>query len=204
MVILTKIVSYYQIRQKMFYLNTLVIIKIEYALFRWEDYIENAKWIGIGDKNCTNSKLLFNSVIGKLENLISMIKYYYFYGEEEINPNIWHIIDHQNNGRCFMAIPTQEMISKGIKKIKVEVLADIKIIFHTLGTFLTSKSKSQLKLKLGKKVDLKLTHQVYDMLDYGGKMCNQDPNYSIDSCSEEVFEMKVIGNEISLLMVKWT
>ena len=129
-----------------------------------------------------------------MENLISTIEYYYFHGEEETNPNILHIIDHQNNGRCFMAIPTQEMISKGIKMIKVYVLADVKIIALTPRTYLTSRIKSQVKLKLGKKVDLKLTHQVYDMLDYGGNICNHDPDYSIDSCSEQVFEKKIIGN----------
>ena len=130
-----------------------------------------------------------------------MIKYYYFYGEEEINPNIWHIIDHQNNGRCFMAIPTKEMINKGIKMINIDVLADVKIIALTPQTYLTSRIKSQVKLKLGKKVDLKLTHQVYDMLDYGGKICNHDPNYSLDSCSEEVFEKRVIGTESLSLIV---
>ena len=122
-----------------------------YILFRWEAYTEKAVWIGFGDENCTNSKLIFDSVVGKLENLISKIEYFYFHGEGETNPNIWHIIDHQNNGRCFMAIPTQKMISKGIKNISVKVLADIKIIFLTPGTFLTSRTKSQIKLKLGKK-----------------------------------------------------
>ena len=170
-------------------------------LFRWEAYSEEAVWIGFGDENCTNSKLIFNSVIGKLENLISKIKYFYFHGEGETNPNIWHIIDHQNNGRCFMAIPTHEMINKGIKKIKVKVLADIKIIFHTLGTYLTSKSKSQVKLKLGKKVDLKLTYQVYDMLDYGGKICNHNTNYSKDFCSEEAFEKNAIGTKIFFIII---
>ena len=168
------------------------------TLFRWEAYTEDAIWIGFGDKKCTNSKLLFNSIVGKLENLIFNIKYNFFHGEIETNPNIWHIIDHQNNGRCFMAIPTQKMISKGIKNISVKVLADIKIIFLTPGTFLTSRTKSQIKLKLGKKVDLKLIHQVYNMLDYGGKICNHNPNYSKDFCSEEMFEKKVIGTSISL------
>ena len=150
--------------------------------------------------------MLFISVIGKLEKLISKIKYHYFHhGEKDKNPDIWHIIDHQNNGRCFMAIPTQEMINKGIKMIDVYVLADVKVIFLTPGTYLTTNIKSQVKLKLGKKVDLKLTHQVYDMIDYGGKICNHDLNYSKDFCSQEIFESKTIGILIFLIYccLKW-
>ena len=85
------------------------------------------------------------------------------------------------------------MIRKGIKKITIYAKTSIKISFMTPGTYLTAKVQNKLKIYAGKKVNFKVIHQVYDMIDYGGKICNHDLNYSKDFCSQEIFESKTIG-----------
>ena len=169
-----------------------------YKWIRFEAYVFGATWTGVGDENCTNPKKLYESTIGKRENLFSKIRYSYFNGEEEKNPkNIWSVVDQVEDGRCFVANPTHQMLEKGIKMITVYAKTDFKVIFTTPGIHLTSDIRNRVKFPLGRKADLRIVHQVYDMVDYGGEKCNDSYTYSKDMCTEELFEKKVTGNSFN-------
>ena len=86
------------------------------------------------------------------------------------------------------------MIRKGIKKITIYAKASIKISFMTPGTYLTAKVQNKLKIYAGKKVNFKVVHQVYDMIDFGGEKCIASDDYSKDLCTQELFERKIMGN----------
>ena len=163
--------------------------------FRYEGYVKKAKWTGVGNQNCTNPKKLYESTIGKFEDLISKIQYIYYTGEREKNPkNVWSSVDQVEDGRCYVLNPTQKMVNKGIKIIAVTAKSDIKVIFNTPGTYLTSEVRNRVKIQMGRKADLKVVHQVYDMIDFGGEKCNDNYTYNRDVCTEELFEKKVMGN----------
>ena len=49
-----------------------------------EEYEEGANWVGTGDENCTNPKLLWESIVVKLEDLISFVEFDYYDGTKMI------------------------------------------------------------------------------------------------------------------------
>ena len=112
--------------------------------------IKEATWAGFGPhEQCTNPKLFWESIVPKLEHLVSFIKFEYYDGSEKeelcsvnemenissVDDSIW--------GRCFKITPTLNMKRKGIRKIKIEFLSLSLVFIHTPGLLKTDTSRAQ-------------------------------------------------------------
>ena len=86
---------------------------------------------------------------------------------------IWKFIDDYSYGRCVQTTPTIEMIQFGIRRLELQFRTRVRLLFHTLGVFKTSRSaKTSIEPKFGSYIRLDLEHQVFDLLDIEGKPCN--------------------------------
>ena len=115
------------------------------------DY-ESGKWVGNAtlDENCTNPKVLFESIVQKPEDVISHITYDYFDGSDTTveyanSSKIMSRVDTSIYGRCFTFSPTEKMIKLGIKAITVQGLRQMSmLIFHTNGMFESQEDRTAI------------------------------------------------------------
>ena len=171
--------------------------KFQNSHFRAESYTLG-KWIGTGNENCTNPKLLYESIVIKAENLISEIKYAYFddKGKLTISPLHQNSILTNNDigkyGRCFTAKATKSMIKKRIRKADVKVLKNARVFIHHSSIYQTSRRTMAFLAKKGKKISVDVEYQVFEMLDYGGIPCVHECDYNKDRCTHDFLERKSI------------
>ena len=72
--------------------------------FRKDSYNDEARWVGFRKDNCTDPKLLYENIVGKAEDFIAYINYYYFNKDksDKIRPTdenadeIWKSIGKNN------------------------------------------------------------------------------------------------------------
>ena len=109
-----------------------------------KDYKKHGKWVGNAtlDENCTNPEALFESIVTKPEDLISVIEYSYFDGSEttveygtSVSSKIRSHVDTDYYGRCFTFKPTEKMIKSGINRIYLRLRKSSFVFFHTNGMF---------------------------------------------------------------------
>ena len=168
------------------------------------DYYTHGKWVGNAtlDENCTDPKALFESIVTKLEDLLSFIAYRYFDASETTHeyattaPSkiIRSHVDTNDHGRCYTFSPTNQMIKSGIKQIILGVRKKSRIYFHTNGMFANKAHRHMTRILAipseGMNVDLDFT--VYDMLDFGGQPCEIEPTFHQDACMETKLNKKSI------------
>ena len=144
----------------------------------FRDYQRHAKWFS---ENCTDPKLLFESVVYKPNQLIKSLKFSYFDKKEtdeitdfqNTTSKIWKVIDDHIYGRCIQATPTIEMIQFGIRRLELKFNTSVILLFHTIGDFKTGRSaKTKTEPEFGSYIRLDLEHEVFDLLDIEGKPCN--------------------------------
>ena len=81
------------------------------------------KWVGYGnDSTCTDPKLLWESIVPKLEDMVSFVefKYYHRNKEEKFTIDKMHdivSIFDTSDGRCYSIKPTSKMIKQGIRVV---------------------------------------------------------------------------------------
>ena len=162
-------------------------------------YIEEAKWSGFGDENCTDPASMFEHMVAQPQDLIYKIEYYFFDKEKPIKSRaksygskLWSFSDHRKYGRCFTAMPPNELISYGIKKVKLVLFSHVKVFFHTPGMFATNRQSTALSIIPGMYIEVDLEHEVFSMLDFGGEVCINDKDYNKDECTQNAHEKKVL------------
>ena len=99
--------------------------------------------------------------------------------------NIISTTDRKTFGRCYVVIPTPEMISYGIKWIKV--YGKVKLGFYVLtpGMLESTRKTNKKNLSPGQFLDIDVDHEVYQMLDYRGMLCDPDFAFRKDICENE-------------------
>lgn len=183
------------------FIHAQLICKFKYSR-NGEEYEEGANWVGTGDENCTNPKLLWESIVAKLEDLISFVEFDYYDGTKMIldgtedkfnmvNAKKFSSVDSEW-GRCYRIMPTLQMIRKGIRKIELQFLSLCKLNVHTPGIFKTGRSKTHMKNELRMKLVYEFAPEFYEMLDDDGKPCNKDSMYEKDDCFQDAFDKMAI------------
>ena len=156
----------------------------------------NGQWTGIGNINCTDPKALFESIVINARDLIDYVEFQYFDNKkiQRFSPSsyngIWKKTDLEYYGRCFTAKPTKKMIGYRIWIMRIKVFANAKVIVQDTKTFQSSRRAMMFIVKKGKKIWVDTTHQIFEMLDFGGEQCNHDQNYSKDNCTHHLLEKK--------------
>ena len=168
------------------------------SLNRTDDEYET-KWVGYGNEgSCKDPKILWESTVAKVEDMISHVEltYYQKIEEEIYSGDLSSPID-TSDGRCYSIIPTLEMIKQGIKSVKLGLASLTKIYTHNPGGFhYESSSEVPVKNVMGTKDYYRVDHELLEMLDVKDEPCNDNPKYAIDDCGEdeiEKFIMKEYG-----------
>ena len=155
-------------------------------LLRYHDYINNGKWATPkNNSNCSDPEKLLESIVMKVEDVIENVKFKYWNTEKDSGWNKsykdWHFFDTQDYGRCFTMQPSEEHAQHGIKVIELKYITYSNIFIHDAGRMYFTGAKQ--KTKLHKIYDLSFNWEFYDLIDYGGDVCNHDKEYSQYFCT---------------------
>ena len=88
--------------------------------YRSDEY--ETKWVGFGEKTCTDAKLLWESTVVKLEDMVSYVEFKYYHAKKETF-SVDQIYDKVSvidttNGRCYSIILTTDMIKQGVRHVE--------------------------------------------------------------------------------------
>ena len=113
----------------------------------------------------------------------------------------WYPYDSQEYGRCFTLVPSNELIKKWIKTIKLNLMANATIFIHTPGMFLKENDGGQERhekyIELGKKYQFFFSCEYHKLVDddYEEGGCKKEKEYSKDLCIDKMAE-KVLIDEV--------
>ena len=107
----------------------------------------------------------------------------------ENNQDIISTTDRKTYSRCYIVIPTLEMIEYGIKWIKVFGKVKLAIYLLTPGMLESTRKTNKRLLNPGQFLDIDVDHDIYEMLEFRGVSppvpCNPDLAFRKDTCENE-------------------
>ena len=162
-----------------------------------KDYFYHNHWIGKGNKNCTDSKVLRRIITAEMGDLgIKQFEMTTF--DENLHvkyPNDtsleWSTLYYLDRVCFTMTIP-KKVVNIGIYKIQINVKENIslKIVVHQKGLLYTDMPDSIARLgpttKFGYKIPV--GHEILQMKRYNGERCQSEANYQLDKCRHEYIE----------------
>ena len=103
-----------------------------------ESYRDGGKWSGIGPENCSNPKLLHETIVPKISDFIDSIIYGRF-GVEKMKilrphyhagKRLWKSADQKRRGRCFTINHKESYLEEGIAFIKIITYQNAEGLVH--------------------------------------------------------------------------
>ena len=154
-------------------------------LLRYYDYINNGKWATTkNNSNCSDPEKLLESIVYKVEDVIGDVKFKYWNTDKDSSWNKiedWYQFDAQEHGHCFTLQPSEEHTQLGIKVILLKLHAESYIFIHDNGRMYFGGAKKDLEFNTN--YELSFNWEFYDLIDYGGDVCNHDKEYSQYFCT---------------------
>ena len=140
---------------------------------------------------CNDPGKLFESLVPKLKDLIYNITFAFYERKEKVvvtpenDQGMISMTDRKTYGRCYIVMPSPEMIIDGIRWIKVFGKAKLGIYVLTPGMLESKKTTNVKRLNPGQFLDIDVYHEVYEMLEYRDVSCNPDFAFRKDTCENE-------------------
>ena len=162
---------------------------------RYEKYKSEGRWIGYGDTNCTDPKILHDNIMVKPKDLLHYARIKYFLKSYATkvhqNSSSWIPVYKRDRGRCFeLTIKPENQFNYGIREVEIYIWfkagSKQRIYFHPPGEFLASRQRQYLDLGINEKVELDLEHQIDNVLSLGQQSCHPDPDYDRDQCMQRI------------------
>lgn len=128
------------------------------------------------------------------DDLIGEVRYAFFDSENSKVVNfepkkdekLWYKIDLLHLGRCYSTVPTKEMLKLGIKSVDIILHKAARVFFHTPGVLMTNWQPIYIDVINGRSLEIDMEHEVFNMLDFGGKECDEKDDYNKDFCTLQI------------------
>ena len=149
---------------------------------------------------CPDPGSLFESLVARPEELFDNITIGYYSQrtseagivKPDLHSEALSHFDRQTFGRCYTVIPTPEMISNGIKFVKIYGLTKIAVYVHAPGLLETTRKTNKILVKTGDYKIYEVEHEIYEMLQYDGKPCDPELSFNKDTCEHLKMEKKLL------------
>lgn len=158
-----------------------------------DDYTKNGPWSGSENSFCKNPMELYNKMSFKPKD--SYIEWIaidtYAKTHEFISNNITEVLEWKNitpygsKRRCFRMIIPKKIVMEGISKIEFHSKPFHKLYVHQNGLFRSDMAGSSPVAYHNDFSKAVVTHEILELLDYGGDECIDNIDYEYDSCRHE-------------------
>ena len=162
----------------------------------------NTIWSEREKEECANPKSLFHKIIWKPEDLMTKfwVQSHNLIGTYiPLNDtNSFNHIDIKNFGRCYTYNPSSEILQNGIFRISTVFNTNVRVFVNTAGVLGVKRAAENQFINVESSIEIivNIDHNIYKMLDFNGKSCNNDKKYKFDKCVHNHLEkrsMKDIG-----------
>ena len=160
------------------------------------------QFVGEGEEEfCQNPELLAKKITKDLKDLVNEIVY------ESANASFhklslnktenWKTLYKYKHGRCYSLLPSKLILENGIVRILIIGSTYLDIYIHSPNNFLLIRESEELRIELvpKKEIDVKVHHEIFDILHFNGESCERDENYNIEACRERELN-EVIDKEL--------
>ena len=156
-----------------------------------DDYIKNSQWVGEGNENCTDPKILRNRVMAQIEDMgIEKFKVQtYDQNIHILYPNnslIWNTVPYLDTRKaCHTMKVPNELVELGIFRITIECNdhKDILLFVHEQGSLFSDMPDSSPYISyVSKGYHIPVGHEIVRLQTYNGEKCTNDPNYRLNEC----------------------
>ena len=163
------------------------------------EYFFQSKWSVQGIEKCEDPKTLFHSIIFKPEHLLRRIEINDF--ELTIFPNDTASllpIDMKNYGRCYTLNLPSRILRNGVSKIRFLFASPVRVFVHNKGLLSMDRQARRkfVDVEIYKKYFVNVEHNIFEMLDLDGELCENEKKYSLDECVHNLLKkesMEKIG-----------
>ena len=169
----------------------------------WTQYFANtAKWSEREKEECDNPESLFQKIIWKPENLITR---FWVQSHDLVGMYIplndtysFSPIDMKTFGRCYTYNPSSEILQNGIFRISIAFKTSVRVFVTSAGVLGVKRAAENqfIDVEYSTKNIINIDHNLYKMLDFGGRSCSKEKQYKFDKCVHnhlEKLSMKDIG-----------
>ena len=161
------------------------------------EYRYQSKWSVEGIKECEDPKILFHSIIFKPEHIIRDVSI----GNQRILSNdtaSFLPVDMKNFGRCYNVNLPSGIMRNGVTKMILTFVSEVRVFVHNKGVLSMYKNARRkfVDVDVYKRYFVNVEHNIYEMLDLDGKLCEDDQKYSLDECVHNLLQkesMEKIG-----------
>ena len=148
------------------------------------EYRYQLKWSVQGIEKCKDPKTLFHSIIFKPEHLVKEIE---IDDKQTILPNDTASllpIDMKSYGRCYTFNLPSRFLRNGVSKIKFVFASAVRVFVHNKGVLSMDRQARRkfVDVEIYKKYFANVEHNIYEMLDLDGELCEDEKKYSLDEC----------------------
>ena len=155
---------------------------------------KETKWSNDKIEKCADPNSLFHAIVWKPEHLIKKFKVQSYNLVEITVPlndtETFNHVDIKNYGRCYTYIPSSEILQNGIFKITIRFNTLVRVFITSpgvLGIKLTAENQFA-NVKSNTKIFANIDHNIYRMLDFEKRPCNNEKTYEFNKCIHEHLE----------------
>ena len=149
---------------------------------------------------CPDPATLYESLVIKPQDLLDSISFGFYSKptsdavtiEPKFSTKVLSPFDRPTYGRCYIATPTKEMTSFGIKWVRIYAKKNVEVFLHSHGMLETEGDLNKIKVNIEEFKDVDIEHEVYELLNHGKQSCNLLAEYNKDVCEHEMFERETI------------
>ena len=157
-----------------------------------DDYIKNGPWSGSGNYFCEDPKEVHKKASFNPKDLdIEWIRIKTFTKTHEFRSNnitevlVWeNIVPSGSSRKCFRIIIPKKIATEGIASIRFHSKPFLMLYVHQNGLFRSNMAGSSPKAYYNEFYKMTVTHEVLELLDYGGDKCMDNNDYEYDMCRQ--------------------
>ena len=153
-------------------------------------------WIG----NCTDPKIVFENITTKIEDFIQLVTFERRYIDDNVlvppKMEFWNVKDDPRYGRCFAL---QFQVNNEISNLKFQLKKPARVFFNSPGIWQSTDTRAYHDALHNTRVSMSMNYEAFHMLDYAGRECSDDPDYSRDECNEQ----KLMEESIQKINCTW-
>ena len=153
--------------------------------------IEGSDKYNSSSDHCKSAKDVLDQGRIKLQEIVAWLKLKYLAIDAVkifLNETTWKPVMNNipSGGSCFTLLSFPTNAEKILSRIQIKFKRPAKLFIHNPGSLKSGLIQRQLVVQDGNNVDVKLRYEVFKILNTEERPCNDDPEYNLDECFENL------------------
>ena len=170
-------------------------------------YLNDHSWVGDGNIECTDPKILHDRIVYNLDELI--LDYFLLMTYPKQLYEVLYFNDsrieldkftHYELGQCHTLTFKNDLTTEGIYSVVfyAPALGGLIVYLHQKGNMISDLPGGNMYMKWTENTISKIEHEQVNLLDYNGMDCRFEDDYNFEKCREDYMDEVSISLKILL------